>query len=158
MLITLTRDASQPQPLVGTLGTIDAAGRKFATIEQPWLASPDGPAGVEFHSCLPTGTFRLEPRETDARGKHFILSNTALRVYRYPADIPSGKYGRALCLIHVANWAHELHGCIAPGKLRLKPNAPGNQFAEWMVESSKVALNELRTLLGSSYDHQLQII
>jgi hypothetical protein len=158
LLITLTRDSQQPQGSLCTLGTIEANGRKFATMERPWVPSAIGPAGEPFKSCIASGVYRLEPRETDARGKHFILSNPTIGVYRLPQDIPKGRYGRALCLIHVANWPHELEGCIAPGKFRIPPRATGNPFDEWMVSESKVALNELRTLLGNGYDHQLQIV
>ena len=145
-------------PAVSTLGTLEAGGRRWPTVERPWLPASDGPAGVPERSCIGVGTYRLEPRETDARGKHFILSNPLLRVYHHQKDVPRGQYGRFLILIHAANWAHELLGCIAPGKVRLAPRASGNPFDEWMVVQSKAALNELRTVLTSGYDHQLQIM
>ncbi len=157
MLVTLHRDPQQPRPTQSTLGVIECDGRRFQSVELPWIPSDDGPCGVPGKSCIAPGTYRLEARETEARGKHFILSNPQLGVYRYPQNIPSGRYGRSLVLIHAANWAHELLGCIAPGKERIAPRASGNPYDEWMLTSSKMALNELRTLLGRGYDHLLTV-
>jgi hypothetical protein len=68
-----------------------------------------------------------------------------------PADIPAGVYGRSLVLIHAANWAHELLGCIAPGKAR------GIIAGEWGVSESRAAMNEIRTLIGNTFDIQLEV-
>ena len=151
MILTLTRDATQPANYC-TMGILEVNGRgKFHTVERPWISVPDGICGQRFLSCIHTGTYRLEPRETEARGKHWIVSNAALGVYRDPQDIPNGIYARALILIHAANWAHELMGCIAPGKNRALTNN------EWGVTESRAAMNEIRTLIGNTYDLQLEI-
>lgn len=154
MIITLTRDPHQPAPAQCTLGRLTVNGRgSFDTIEKPWIPDTHGGlCGMPSYSCIAVGTYRLEPRETEARGKHWLLSNTTLGLYRYPADVPRGQYGRSLVLIHAANWAHELHGCIAPGKRRYLERG-----GEWMVLESRAAMNELRTLLGGAIDLQLQI-
>lgn len=151
MIITLTRDASQPSQTC-TLGVLMVGERKFFTMERPWVPDPEGgAAGKPFHSCIPAGAYRIERRETEARGKHFILSNPSLGVYRYPQDVPAGVRGRALILVHPANWAEELYGCIAPGKARIKAEG------RWMVTESRAAMNELRTLLGNQLDLTLEI-
>lgn len=152
MILTLTRDPQQPAPAACTLGVLEANGRRWQTVERAWVPSSAGPCGAPGLSCVCVGTYRLRPRETEARGKHWILSNPALGVYETPRDVPRGAYGRTLILIHAANWAHELHGCIAPGKRRF---APGNGNPEWMVAESRAAMNELRTVIGNSIDLQL---
>lgn len=158
MILTLSRDVQQPRPEQCTLGTISIDGRgKFATLEKPWINTVLGPAGDPDKSCIGLGMYRLEPRETEARGKHWLVSNPQLGVYRSPQDVPLGRYGRFLILIHAANWAHELLGCIAPGKMRVGPRQNGNALDEWMVAESRAAMNEVRTLIGSSIDMQLVV-
>lgn len=152
MIITLTRDP-QPTAPYCTLGILEVNGRgKFHTVERPWVPGPEGTVcGHQQTSCIGTGIYRAEPRETEARGKHWILSNPVLGVYRMPQDVPGGVYARTLVLIHAANWAHELLGCIAPGKERAKTDG------EWGVTQSRAAMNELRTLIGNTYDLQLEV-
>jgi hypothetical protein len=151
VILTLTRDP-QPTAAYCTFGTLSVNGRgKFHTIERPWKEAPEGLCGDPNASCIAYGTYRCEPRETEARGKHWIVSNPKLGLYCYPQDIPNGCYGRALVLIHAANWAHELQGCIAPGKAR------GMLNNEWAVLNSRAAMNEIRTLIGNTFDLQLVI-
>jgi hypothetical protein len=152
LIITLTRDPQQPTGYC-TLGRLSVAGRgAFDTIELPWVPGPAGTVcGHMGMSCIGVGVYKLEPRETEARGKHWMVSNRELGVYRMPQDIPLGGYGRSLVLIHAANWAHELLGCIAPGKSR------GIMNGEWGVGDSRAAMNEIRTLIGNTYDLQLEI-
>jgi len=152
MIITLTRDANQPSTDC-TLGVMLVNERKFFTMERPWIPESTGVgiAGQPYLSCVSTGTYRLERRETEARGKHWMLYAPTLGVYRYPQDVPAGVHGRSLILIHAANYAEELHGCIAPGKTRFKSEG------RWMVTESRAAMNELRTLLGNQLDLILEI-
>jgi hypothetical protein len=146
MILTLQRDTHQPRPAQSLLGMLTVNGRgRFHTIEHP--------AGA-----LAAGTYRLEQQESEAHGKHFMLSAPSLGVYRYPAELPLGRSDvRALVLLQAANWAHELGGSIAIGKHRCAPRANGNAFDEWMVTESRNALNELRLLLGGALDLWLAI-
>lgn len=158
MLLTLARDKQQPRPEQCTLGVLSVDGRgTFQTNERPWVPSTAGPAGMPDESCIAFGTYRMEPRETEARGKHWILSNPTLGVYRYPADVPFNSYGRSLVLMHAANWAHELLGCIAPGQARVRPLQLGNAFDEWMVSASRAAMDQIRMLLAAASDLQLLV-
>lgn len=151
MILTLTRDPVQPHDYC-TLGRLAAAGHAFDTVERPWVPGPAGTVcGHSGTSCIGVGTYRLDPRDTEAKGRHWILSNAALGVYRYPQDVPSGAYARSLVLIHIANWAHELLGCIAPGTARAQTNG------EWGVSGSRDAMNALRVLLLNVPDLELVI-
>lgn len=142
LALTLTRDELQPFHYC-TFGRLDVAGLDlFETIELPWLPASSAPCGLIGHSCIAKGTYKLEHRFTEARREHFIISNPELGIYRYEADIPAHIYGRCLVLIHVANWAHELAGCIAPGENR------DIGTAEACVTSSAVALRKIIGLVG----------
>ena len=90
--ITLTRFAYLEDCTFGHL--VLPTGAHLYTIERPWL---DNEA---FVSCIPEGAY---PLEWDATGR--IQNVPRLRDTQPRTQIN----------IHVANWAHQLHGCIAPG-------------------------------------------
>ncbi len=151
MDILLPRDKAQPYKYC-TLGVMQTAGHIFQTVERPWVPGPAGTlCGHQGESCIGAGEYELTPRTTEAKGAHWILSNPALGVYRYPQDIPAGVYARSLVLIHIANWAHELLGCIAPGTGRKETDG------EWGVTGSRDAMNALRVLLLNVPDLRLVI-
>lgn len=151
MNLILTRDTTQPDHLRCTLGVLRINGSSWQTMERPWLPTDQGPSGIKGASCISVGTYQLIPRETEAKGKHWLLYNPELGVYRSPDEVPTNAYGRSLILIHAANWAHELMGCIAPGRERVL-DAKG----EWMVTQSQPAMSDLRSLLLNK-DHQLTL-
>ena len=134
-----------------TLGTLTApSGRKWQTLERPWIPFLGAPCGTKGVSCIPAGTYRLEPHNSDAHANVWALVNAMLWVYHWDADVPVGPQdgtARTTVLVHPANWASELRGCIAPGKARFKqPNGV------WMVQQSRDAVNELRGAVNGSYD------
>lgn len=89
-------------------------GLVLATIEQEWRPNPNYPGGVSNNSCVPDGLYQLRPH-TRPDGKEVVaLVNEELGVYYLESDRPEGK-GRFLILIHIANWAHNVIGCIGPG-------------------------------------------
>jgi hypothetical protein len=98
-VITLERFAYLPE---GTLGVIRwPEGPRVFTIERPWIPAADGSLGGEkFISCIPEGDY---PLEWDTKGR--IKNVPRLRNTNPRTEIN----------IHSANWASELHGCIAPG-------------------------------------------
>ena len=139
-----------------TLGYLQdpVTGRKWATIERPWVPSSYTPAGVKGASCIPLGEYRVMRYSSDAHPNVYALSAPNLDVYATEADVLPAKreYSRTRCLIHPANWAHELRGCIAPGKDRFK-----GPTGFWQVRYSRDAINEIRNLLGSALDVRLTI-
>ncbi|MBL4837454.1 MAG: hypothetical protein JKY34_07730 [Kordiimonadaceae bacterium] len=68
------------------------------TVERPWV---DNAVGI---SCIPEGSYLIKPK---TYGKFGTLENPAL----WLQDVP----GRTHILIHGANRAEQLQGCIAPG-------------------------------------------
>lgn len=158
LLMLLVRDTFTTEE---TLGVMTIFERRLQTIEKPWIpnANPLGKAGAPFISCIPPGLYKVERFTRPSGEKALILSAPDLGVYQKPWDIPPalGKAGtpeclaRALCLVHAANWAHELHGCIGPGFDRKK------ESNGWMVRRSREAMNLIRTVIGSELDIKLKI-
>lgn len=137
--LTLVRDISTSQV---TLGWLSFGGKKWASLERPWIIDPIGKGGLKGRSCVPVGEYKLVPHDTEAHPRVWALVNPQLDVYHDPAAVPSYKasFARTAVLIHVANFVHEIRGCIALGKTRQKDRET------WMVRSSRDAINELRTL------------
>lgn len=79
------------------MGRLMFGGDSVWTIERPWLQNKP------WESCIPDGEYALNPYSSS----------------KYPnvwqvADVP----GRTHILIHAANYADQLAGCIAPGTSR----------------------------------------
>lgn len=123
-----------------TQGVLVVGDTRFYTMEQPWRNNLIG------HSCVPEGSFALMPHVSPTKGRCYILSNPALNVYA--DDPPPG--GRSLILIHAANFASQLQGCIAPGLER------GQIDGVDAVLSSRDAMARLMLLLAGD-SHTLDV-
>jgi hypothetical protein len=143
--LTLVRDADNGRCM---LGTLKINGSFFQTLERPWIPGP--PGGTKGISCVPKGIYRLVRHDTEAHPRSFALVNEELGVYHLA--VPAGKQGRTACLIHVANWASELRGCIALGMRRTLI------VDEWCVQQSKIAVDKFYSLVPWIDDaHSLEI-
>ena len=89
--IVLQRWAYHPD---ATLGIIKFSDIEFWSVERPWL---DNKPNI---SCIPVGEYELKWRESPKFGPTWQLE-----------DVP----GRTPILIHAANFAYQLQGCIALG-------------------------------------------
>ena len=89
--IDLKRFAYPPK---GTLGVIDYSGERFYTIERPWL---DNTVRI---SCIPEGVYNMGWRESPKFGETWQVQDVQNRTY---------------ILIHTANYAKEVQGCIGLG-------------------------------------------
>lgn len=126
----------------------------FATIERPWIPNPNGARGGKpMVSCVPDGAYVLSPWTRPNGDDVYILYSPDLGVYRTPDEHEPGK-GRNLILIHAANWAADVIGCIAPG-LRRMPMERGGVMRQ-AVGLSRSAMRQIRELLGGQ-DHTLLI-
>lgn len=140
-----------------TIGWLRAGALKLATLEEPWHPDPDGPGGQALQgslpaSCVPDGTYTLEPHSGGKQHDVWALVNHELGVYHWPSEIPTGKnFGRSAVLIHVGNSVDDIEGCIAIG---LRHGVELNR--RWVYESAK-ALDQLRLVLGTHETHQLII-
>jgi uncharacterized protein DUF5675 len=121
------------------------------TMERPWIPTPLSKGGLSGKSCVPRGEYRLEKHSSEAHPNTWALVNPALDVIHYEdRDRPNS---RCLVLIHVANRARELRGCIGIGRARAQ-----EPEGTWMVTHSRLTMIELQRLLPYGNDHTLEII
>jgi hypothetical protein len=124
----------------GTFGKLCIGPHKFYTVEQDWENNKPN------LSCVPNGTYNLRYFNSERHGATYIMSNGDLGVSEF-----KGQAKRFGCLIHSANLASQLEGCIAPG-LRL-----GFYRNQWSVSSSGDAMKIILSLLGEVDSHVLTI-
>ena len=151
MKLILHRDYRSDQCTLGTM-TIVTPTESYTcqTMERPWIALPGHKGGLSGKSCVPEGLYKLERHNSEAHPMTWALVNPDLDVTHWP--LPHGQYSRSLVLIHVANFASELRGCIAPGGTRVK-----DDHGTWMVTSSRKAMLDIKRLLPWDDSHTLEI-
>ena len=145
MDLILTRTLYAPNY---TLGFLYADDLKLATVERPQIHNPKGPGGMPRVSCIDEGDYTVKPWDSDKFPGTYMLVNMIRGVYPQPSDIPAGQaWGRSAILIHAANEASELLGCVAVG---MEHDGDG-------VAKSRAALGQLRLALGREINHRLTI-
>ena len=121
----------------GAFGIFDFNGVKFHGVTPYWMNNQKN------KSCVPPGRYKLEYHTSNTHPGSWALVNHDLGISHYETPgVP-----RNACLIHSANWAHELEGCIAPGLNRVGD----------MVRSSKTALEDINDMLQKNEEHYLTI-
>jgi hypothetical protein len=148
--LLLRREKPQPSPDC-TLGFLFGPGDlSVVSIERPWVPWDKGRGGTKGISCIPLGTYRLVRHNTEAHPMTWALVNEDLDVIHQPrADRP---HARTAVLIHSANWAHELRGCIAPGT-----RAACDDEGRYMVQESRRAMALLKQRLPWTDEHTIEI-
>jgi Family of unknown function (DUF5675) len=151
MKILLRRDYHADTCTLGVL-SFSTPSEDFVcqTMERPWIAMPGSKGGLSGKSCVPPGIYKLEPHNSEAHPNTWALVNPDLDVIHY--EDPLKPYARALVLIHVANYARELRGCIAPGYSRAV-DSEGTH----MVTQSKRAMIDIKRLLPWDGSNTLEI-
>lgn len=112
-----------------TLGRLTHAGRDFYTVERPWA---DNKPNI---SCIPDGNYKLKRVDSPKFGADFWEI----------ADVPN----RTHILIHVANTANNVQGCIGLGTTVY--NDLGG------VGSSRVAIGEFYKLTSGLDEEDITI-
>jgi hypothetical protein len=103
-------------------------------------------------SCVPVGTYTLQPHQSVNFPNTYALVNPSLGVWYQPHQIPAGqKWGRSAILIHVANRVRDLVGCIGIGKEH------GAIQGEPAVLRSTLAMRELDLILNR-HMHTIEIV
>lgn len=141
-----SRESESNAPL-GCLGELYKDGVFYCyTIEQPYRDNRP------FVSSVPVGEYDLKSFDSNKYGRVVALVNHDLNVYANKSEATEDG-DRYACLVHAANWSHQLQGCIAPGKniawgkhKNFKPNI--------MVTNSK---NTLASVLPQMIDEKLLI-
>ncbi len=134
MHITLRRVAHDKS--FGTLGKLQIGDEVFPVIEQDWENNEP------YKSCIPNGEYYLWSHDSPKYGECYIMENESLGVSKYK----NNNIKRFACLIHPANKASQLQGCIAPG---LKIGVLDDELA---VLSSRKAMARIKELLGKTSD------
>ena len=129
-----------PEYTAGLLTLPD--GTVLATIERPWIPTPEHHGGKGFESCVPCAEYRMVPFDSRRFGKSWALVNEAVDVHQYQ---PAGA-GRYAILIHVGNRASDVVGCIAVGM----------DGSDGWIQSSRKAMNILTAAVPWS-EHTLSI-
>ena len=112
MNLLLIRDSDDGVCTLGTM-TLSENGGSWQTIERPWIMDLSGkPGGLAGRSCVPPGTYDLMIHDSETHPETWALVNSSLGVTHW------GPSQRSVVLIHPANVAAELRGCIAPGLIR----------------------------------------
>jgi len=143
----------------GLLEVFDVDGglvKRFYSIEKPWIPHENGGrAGMPFRSCIGPGIYDLSNYMRPNGDKVWRLVNPDLDVFPFEADIPaarSGK-GRFLILIHIANRAYDVVGCIGPGR-SWRTEANGGL----MVTNSRDAIQDLHRVLDGRRRLEIEVI
>ncbi len=126
----------QPSGEAETQGFMSWPGTVVATIEQEWREDPNRLGGESNNSCVPAGSYKLIPHARRDGKVVVALVNHDLGVYYLEEDLPA-EGGRFLILCHIANWSHDVVGCIGPGIWKTDSNQGP------MVKSSAVAMKKL---------------
>lgn len=150
-MLTLKRDTVAPDCI---LGTLTVGPHKLYTIEKPFVPNEHGgKAGAPFISCVAAGVYRIEPHKLPSGERTYILSNPSADVFMMPYEIPKSRNGacRARVTIRAANYAFEAVDGIGVGTERCKTKLG------WKLERSLDAMNQIRTILGMTFDLQLLI-
>ena len=143
--LTLTRESPTATEIRGRL---EFNGQTLYTIERPWR--PSSPGGESFKSCVPAGKYKLHKHVRPNGRETLALTNSGLAVFYLMNDRPEA-VGRYLILIHSANFAHEVNGCIAPGTGRtIHEGRP-------MVTQSRVAMSRIMDYVGDD-EAEIEII
>lgn len=139
----------QPSGVSETQGFMTWPGTTLCTIEQEWRPDPDRMGGESNNSCVPSGKYRLIPHTRPDGKEVMALINEDFGVYYLAEDRPP-EGGRYLILLHIANWSHNVIGCIGPG-LGKSDSDDGP-----MVTSSKAAMKKLMDYIDGD-DAELEI-
>lgn len=114
------------------MGTMICPGLKLFTIERPWANNEP------FVSCIPQGEYKVVRRHSEKYGAHWHV-----------LDVPN----RSLILIHVANYASELQGCIGIGT----GQSIDPRKLRHMVTNSRKAMQQFNDLLADESGFDLTI-
>ena len=125
----------------GTFGKWLVESHEFETVEQDWENNQPN------ISCIPNGEYTLTFHNSPNHGECFILENKELGIGKYEGD--AERFG---CLVHIANLASQLEGCIAPGLFR------SLYKGRWSVSSSGKAMDKLFEILGKDPEVEHRLI
>jgi len=123
----------------GTFGELIIDGKKkYYTVEKPDAGN------VPYISSIPAGKYTMIPHYSPSRGDLLCLVNKDLGVTHYKDDIPNNRFA---ILIHVANYASDVEGCIGLGTGK----------TDTMVTNSKKAIKSFYDIVSPYEEHSIEI-
>jgi len=124
---------------VGSFGTLEIDDHVFFTVEKPWKNNEP------FKSCVGEGKYSLIPHKSNKYGNVLCMVSEELGVthHKEPDSI------RYACLIHTANYPHDVEGCIGLGDNY-------NQAAN-MVTNSRQSIIDFYDIVSPHEIHELTI-
>jgi hypothetical protein len=139
----------QPPHLDGTPGTLLVPGLPLIyTMERQWVFNE------RFVSCVPAGEYKLEWHGSRKYPVSWALVGGTVAHNPSHGSDPN----RYAILIHPANWARQLNGCIAPGRGHLKLRHREAADEELAVAASRLTVNRIHRVIGSGDGWGLRII
>jgi hypothetical protein len=144
VILTLRREAYLPD---GTLGVLEVQGRKFPTLENRKDATD------RHDACLPPGAYRLTPTQRAGGDKCYAISSPLLGVWERPSEVPKHVTDARSAVFLAAGFTlDDLVGShVAIGKDRTRTREG------WLLQMSRDAVNEVRTLIGSAFEVVLMV-
>ena len=137
-----SRDTGATPP-IGVLGELYIDDVFYCyTIEKPWRDNKP------FVSCVPAGEYKLEKFHSARYGETVVLVNPELDVVANKSE--AGEGDRYACLIHAANWSHQLQGCIALGESINFGKHKKHKSNVMVTSSGKTLKKILPELIGES--------
>lgn len=137
--VYVVRDTYTDNETIGEI--IIGSDFRLECIERPWK---DNQARV---SCIPEGTYPLGLRNSPIV---YRTTRRRARTYEYGYEVQNVP-NRTVIMLHIANTASELMGCIAPGLSR------GHIRTEAAVLSSGDAFDKLMAKLATRDDWQIVV-
>jgi len=122
---------------VGTFGTLEIDDIVFFTVEKPWKDNKP------FESCIPEGEYSLVPHQSNKYGN--VLAIVGGTVSHFKGE----DFKRYACLIHTANYPHDVEGCTGLGDNY-------NQAAN-MVMNAKQSIIDFYNIVSPLEIHDLKI-
>lgn len=130
MHLEILRDRVEPE---GVFSRWSVDGEPFSVgVARPWVQNK------KFLSCIPEGDYDLVPWDSPKYGAVVAFVNPGLHIHLDATGIRD-ELARDKCLIHAANFSHELQGCEAPGVEVVRFPHHG-----WGVNHSRRTLERLR--------------
>ena len=106
-------------------------------IEQGWNNNEP------YKSCITDGVYNFKKFNSPRYGRTYAFFNPHLGVTEFKDSSTTYLgYNRYACLVHSANWARQLQGCLALGRTLSK------QPTEYMITHSKDTVNEFLSILN----------
>lgn len=137
----------------GVMSIMTAVNKTFVLLTDPWVATPEYPAGQPEVSCIPDGTYQGVLHNTPDHPNTIALVNPDLGVFHNPGDVPEDKkvWARTDCLIHNANFVRQVQGCHAIGEdFAIIEDEAGDKKYKLAVTNSEEAMIEFQKLINGA--------